>query len=210
MEADFENSGDDALAELRQTNLLLRRHYEGDRAAYDELFARHAAAVRRSIAARLGSQLCDIVQIDDVLQEAFLRAWQYLESEHVTSASSIASFRGLVVRIALRAVQDLGRYGKRAKRAQDQTVPLDAVGREPSDHGPRPSEGLQLQELEERTELAFLSLRERDRLVIDCLDNLAMSYSEAAEELGCSVPNARLRYHRAKERWAEALRKLSG
>jgi RNA polymerase sigma-70 factor (ECF subfamily) len=65
-------------AETDATQELLLRIQSGDTHAFDELFARHRAALHRAVAGRLGPLLRARMDPSDVIQEAQLDAMERL------------------------------------------------------------------------------------------------------------------------------------
>ena len=64
--------------ETDETQELLLRIQSGDTNAFDELFARHRAALRQAVARRLGPMLRGRMDPSDVVQEAQLDALERL------------------------------------------------------------------------------------------------------------------------------------
>jgi RNA polymerase sigma factor (sigma-70 family) len=116
----------------------------------------------------------------------------------------------MLVKIAIQKIQDEFKRRNRKKRDETRNVPLSACEHVIDGMQPRPSQVAQGHELEETTHKAMLALAESDRWILDCRDNLRMSFAEIAQELGCRPVNAKLRYHRASKRYRGAIRSLSG
>jgi RNA polymerase sigma factor (sigma-70 family) len=189
--------------DLPTTLLLLREHAGGATRAFTQLYERHAAAVARSVATRLGLRLRGIVELDDVVQETFLAAWQRLQGGE--AVHSIGSFRALLAKIALQKAIDALRGAERRKRDHRRvgSCELDLLA---SDRE-RPSRLAVASEVAAELEEALLSLDEADRTILDYRDNLRLGYEEIAAELGTRPANAKLRCHRARERLRAALAK---
>ena len=180
------------------TLALIRQHQNGDEAAFSLLYERHAPAVRKSVACRLGTRLSQLVEVEDLIQETFLSAWGVIESGAFTGPRPVGGFRHMLVKIALHKVQDHAKWHNRVRRDAKRTVSIDDVPEKLIDDGPRPSQHARAHELEALGEQALLRLGERDRFVIDCRDNLGLSYDDIATELQCKAANAKLRFFRAE------------
>ena len=115
---------------LRTTLRLFRLYENGERdTAFAEFHARHAAQLRRSVALRLGTTVRELHDVDDVLQETFLAAWQYVDRGGFTDLDSVGGFRRLLVKIAMQKVCDAGRQqarqaaGGRQSLQEEHTLP---------------------------------------------------------------------------------------
>lgn len=202
--------GSEQLEVRGETALLLARHDSGDPDAFARLYERHASAIRRAIAARSSRRVRELVEIDDLVQEAFLRAWQYIGRAGAGRMPGIRCFRALLVTAALRALQDLRRREARLRRDAGRTEPLDVLHHEIPSPEPRPVESARAKELSAVREQAFHSLMRRDREVLELRDEVGFSYSEVAVRMNCKPENAKLRYFRAKDRLRRAIQELLG
>lgn len=88
---------------LRDKYLLLRIYTKSDPEAFAELYDQYVASIYRFIYFKVSTR----EDAEDLTGETFLRAWHYL-SEH----KDIASFTGLIYRIARNLVIDHYRYRK--------------------------------------------------------------------------------------------------
>jgi RNA polymerase sigma-70 factor (ECF subfamily) len=203
-DADAERGAQD----LPTTLFLLREHARGAPRAFTELYERHAELVARSLATRLGVRLRGISELDDVLQETFLAAWQHLQRGASDATRSLGSFRALLAKIAhqkaIDALRAAERHCRDRRRAEMRELAALSSERE------RPSRLAIALEMSAELEAALLALDERDRFVLDCRDNLGLGYQLIARELGTSAANAKLRCHRARERLRAALSQRLG
>ncbi|MEM7204529.1 MAG: sigma-70 family RNA polymerase sigma factor [Planctomycetota bacterium] len=174
--------------------------------AFTVLHDRHAPAVARRVAQRLGARLHDLVDIDDVLQDTFVVAWRQINEGRVAVAESTGGFRSLLVKISLQRIQDLARSHGRDKRDRRRTVSLERLECEPRAVGERPDDVARRREVEEAVATAFQQLAESDRWLIEKRDDRGEAYEEIADQLGCSPPNARLKHFRAKQRLRRLVR----
>ena len=189
---------------------LLHRYQMGREEAFTQLYARHQMSVRRSIAARLGCRVRDLVDTDDILQETYVAAWQYVVEGRFEYFQSVGGFRNLLAKIATQKLLDQAKSHSRMRRDRRRTVPLQDVPREPESLDARPSQLAQEHEMEKLVEEAMLTLAEPDRWILDARSNLGMTYAAIAAELGRKPANAKLRFFRAKERLAKQLERLGG
>lgn len=194
--------------ELPTTLFLLREHARGVPRAFTALYERHAELVARSVATRLGVRLRGIAELDDVLQETFLAAWQHLQRGPTEATRSLGSFRALLAKIAYQKAIDALRAAERKRRDRRRAEARELAAL--TSERERPSRLAIALELNAVLEAALLALDERDRFVLDCRDNLGLGYELIARELGTSAANAKLRCHRARERLRAALAKRSG
>jgi len=193
---------------LGTTIFLLREYRRGNCSAFTRLYERHAPAVLRSVACRLGRHLRDLWDAEDILQEAFLAAWRYVDERRFEDFETIGGFRRLLVKIALQRISDEGRRAARLKRDHRRTVPLETAGDLVARGGGSPSEAARIAEIRKIGEEAMLRLSPADRRILDSRDNLEMAFDEIAKELGCRRDTAKFRYYRAKQRLQTELRDM--
>lgn len=114
------------------THTLWTQARAGDRAAYDRLFALHSDRARMFIRARLGPQLREKLECDDVLQEAYLAAHRAFDQFQYTDEGS---FTRWLCRIIDNRIRDLGDHFGALKRQavdlplSDPTGPVTALDR---------------------------------------------------------------------------------
>jgi RNA polymerase sigma-70 factor (ECF subfamily) len=201
---------------------LLARARAGDPAATEELLARV-----RPWLTQLARQHADPRQADasasDLVQEAWLRAWQKLDQFQgaADEAQALAMFRAWLARIVTRVGLNSMRDGDaQRRRPPGKLLRLDvhradaagdaAAALDPSAAGPTPSAGAQADE--------------QSRLVHEALDRLTdplgrdivrlrffegLSLRQAAERLGLNHETARQRYHAALGRLQQDLDELA-
>ena len=136
----------------------------------------------------------------DLLQDAFLRAYQRLPSFQGES-----SFYTWIYRIAVNlALSDRRRRKRRGwwTREADRAAPLD-----PADDPERtdPSGPLERAERDDRIQAALNALAPDHRAVVVLKDLDGLRYEEIAETLGVPIGTVRSRLHRARERLGELL-----
>ncbi|HET7039882.1 MAG TPA: sigma-70 family RNA polymerase sigma factor [Gemmatimonadales bacterium] len=167
---------------------LIDRWRAGDETAAAELVRRHARAVARFLGAAGAGD-----EVDDLVQEAFFRAFRGLDRFR-----GGASFRTWVMTIASNALTDF-----RRRRGRRPVLPLE--GRDVTDGAADPHGALVARETEARVrdEVARLPPMQRDVFLMRAQQGLP--YEEIAAALGTSVGAARVHYHQAVKRLRRAL-----
>ncbi|MET0728278.1 MAG: sigma-70 family RNA polymerase sigma factor [Acidimicrobiales bacterium] len=160
---------------------------EGDRGAFDLLLRRHDDRMR-GLAYRL---VTDRHTMDDVLQEAYLKAFQAL---HRFRAGS--DFGAWLYRITYNACIDELRRRKRSPVASDD--PVDPVSERP---GPD-----RIVSASEIVRVALRRLPDDQRVTVVLVDGEGYDHREAAEILGVAPGTVASRLHRARS----ALRRILG
>lgn len=137
------------------TAMLVEKAQAGDRVAFDELWARYASRLEASVRARLGQGLKERVEVGDILQETFLRAFQ---SVRRFRPQREGSFLAWLRRIAEHVI--LEEAAGQKKHAQVE-ADLDLPGRDPT-----PSQRARQEERFDRLQQALSSLSPDHRKVI--------------------------------------------
>ena len=178
---------------------LVARAREGDAVAYSDLVARYERKIFR-LAKHITQNDEDA---EDVLQEAFLKAFEHLPDFHGQS-----KFYTWIVRIAVNES-----LMKLRKRKSDRTVPLD----EPVDTGEdqvvreiavweeNPEQRYSREEMGQILDEAVQSLKPAFRTVFALRDIEELSTEETAEALGISIPAVKSRLLRARLQLRERL-----
>jgi RNA polymerase sigma-70 factor (ECF subfamily) len=199
-----------------QTKLL--RAANGDQAEWAVLLATHRDRLRRMVALRLDHRLKGRIDPSDVLQEAFIQAYQalpkYLEQPDrpfflwlrwLTGMSlKLVHRRNLAtdLRDARREVQLLDR---RLPEASSAALAAQLLGRDT-----RPSVAAIRAERQRRLEEALNSMDPVDREVLVLRHFEDLTNGEVARELGLQESAASKRYIRALRRLREILETLPG
>lgn len=166
---------------------LIERARAGDRSAFGVLVRRHDDRMR-GLAYRL---LADRHAMDDVLQEAYVKAYRALDRFKVGS-----SFGTWLYRITYNACIDELRRRKRTPVASDD--PVEPESREP---GPE-----RVVSAAEAVRTALAALPESQRITVVLVDAEGFDHQEAASILGVAPGTVASRLHRARA----ALRKTLG
>lgn len=181
---------------------LVVRAQAGDAAAFTELVERYERKIFR-LAKHITQSDEDA---EDVLQEAFLKAY-----EHLGEFQGNSKFYTWIVRIAVNQA-----LMKLRKRKSDRTVPLD----EPVDTGEDvmvreiavwdddPEQRYSQDELGQILDDAVQSLKPAFRTVFVLRDIEELSTEETADALGISVPAVKSRLLRARLQLREKLTRL--
>jgi RNA polymerase sigma-70 factor (ECF subfamily) len=176
---------------------LVERAQHGDLPAFEMLVERHEDRLYR-LAVRL---LRNDDDAREVLQEAFLSAWQKLGD-----FAGRAQFGSWIYRVTLNTALMLLRSRRRRPTVSAEDVPegaLDealAIGRDQgtSDWIRRPDEQLQSGELKQYIQEALGKLPEILRVVFVLRDVEDLSTEETADALGITVQAVKTRLHRAR------------
>jgi RNA polymerase sigma-70 factor (ECF subfamily) len=160
----------------------VRRACAGDRGAFENLYSRHRNRVY-GIVWRLSGG--DSALAEDLLQEAFVRAWQKLDSFRGESLFATWLHR-LAVNVAL----------------SDRRIRIKRLERETALEGAaeRTAAGAKDVYAGERMDLeqAIASLPERARTVLVLYDIEGYSHAEIAEMAGMAVGSSKAQLHRAR------------
>jgi len=175
------------LAETETT--LVVRARQGDRNAFGELVRWHHPGVVNVV-----YRMCGDVQLaEDASQEAFLRAWQHIDSFRPGS-----SLRNWLYRIAVNAALDI------LRRVQEKPLaPVDSL----PDHDPGPGPEAQLIQFEQSclVQRAILSLPGTSRAVLILREYGGLSYQEISAALDIPIGTVMSRLNHARDRLREIL-----
>jgi RNA polymerase sigma factor (sigma-70 family) len=170
---------------------LVQRARNGDRAAFEALYRRHRDRIYGLLWRLAGG---DAALAEDLLQEAFVRAWQKLDSFRGESRFGTWLHR-LSANVALTDRRT------RLRRLERETALDGAVERSLSgDHNVRAMQQLDL-------EAAISGLPQRARAVLVLYDIEGYSHAEIAELTGMAVGSSKAQLHRARRLVREDLEK---
>ena len=181
---------------------LLERVHRGDREAFTPLFEKYSRRLAVLIHCRMSPELHAAVEVDDLLQEVFLRAFRDLPAFEYRTPGS---FMQWLASISRHVIIDQARYQGREQRAGE-TVRFRS---ESNPLGPDPAD--------RRTPTRILHEREDLRILADQLGELPPDYrevillakveelstSEISERLGRSREAVAVLLHRAVKRFRE-------
>ncbi len=171
---------------------LVAKAQAGDTAAFGELVSRYQNKIYR-LAKHITQNDEDA---EDVLQEAFLKAY-----EHIGGFQGNSKFYTWIVRIAVNEA-----LMKLRKRKTDRTVPLDEpvdtgeemVNREIAVWEDNPEQRYSQEEMQQILNEAVQDLKPDFRTVFVLRDIEELSTEETAESLGISIPAVKSRLLRAR------------
>jgi RNA polymerase sigma-70 factor (ECF subfamily) len=180
---------------------LIDRIKHGDQEAFSALFEKHRPRLAVLIHFRMGPELTRLYEVDDILQETFLKAFRDFGQFTYRSPGSFMSW---LARIADHVLADLARSQGRQKRHAAEMLRFrsasNPVGSEPLD-SKTPSRILAEAEGVRGLLDKLQSLPEDYRQAILLMKVEGLSTSEAAERLGKSNEATALLLHRALKRF---------
>lgn len=175
---------------------IVRRVLQGERALFELLMRRHNQRVYRAVR----SILRDDAECEDVMQEAYVRAY-----EHLSQFEGRAQFSTWLTRIAVNeALKRLAARGRMdpldmAHDAEDEPMPFLAS------QSPTPEANASRSEAANLLEQAILALPQPYRTVLMLRDVEEMSTTDTAEALSLTESNVKVRLYRAHEMLREEL-----
>jgi len=171
-----------ASAARDEDHALVRAAGEGDVRAFEQLYRRHSARLFAVLRRLCGQE----ARAEELLQDAFVRAWQALPGFRFESAFGTWLHR-LAVNTALMDLRS--RRGAEALETDDEALAWQAT---PDSAGHRTALGLDL-------ERAVASLPPRARAVLVLYDIEGWTHEEIAAELGMAVGSSKAQLHRARQ-----------
>jgi RNA polymerase sigma-70 factor (ECF subfamily) len=180
---------------------LIARIKDGNREAFTALFSKYRPRLAVLIHYRMSPELARLVEVDDVLQEAFLKAFHDLDQFTYRGPGSFMSW---LARIADHVMADLARSQGRQKRHAAELLRFrsesNPTGPEPVDTK-TPSRVLAEEEGVHGLLETLKALPEDYRRAILLMKVEGLSTKEAAERLRKSKEATALLLHRALKRF---------
>jgi RNA polymerase sigma-70 factor (ECF subfamily) len=173
---------------------IIRKAAAGDRMAFRELVLEHSHAMYR-LAWRL---TCDNGAADDIVQEAFIKAWRNIGNFRMQS-----SFRSWLHRITVNAAMDYLRKQARHNRVETGELEWETI-----EHGsvtPRPDVQIDVQA---QTQAAMMNLSETERTVLMLRHFEGHSIKEIANILDLTTGACKQAVFRAVKKMRIELRPL--
>jgi len=192
------------VAERDVDRQLVERAQRGDKRAFELLVDKY----QRRLGRLLSRFIRDPSEVEDVMQEAFIKAYRALPAFRGDSA-----FYTWLYRIGINTAKNyLAAMGRRAPTSTE----LEADEAESHEDGERlrdlntPENLLLSREIADTVNSTIESLPEELRTAIQLREIEGMSYEEIANIMDCPIGTVRSRIFRAREAVAERLRPLIG
>lgn len=183
---------------------LVARAQRGDKRAFELLVEKY----QRKLARLLSRFIRDPAEVEDVTQEAFIKAYRALPAFRGDSA-----FYTWLYRIGINTAKNyLMAMGRRAPTSTE----IEAEEAEGFEEGEQlrdintPESVLLSKEIAETVNATIESLPEELRRAIQMREIEGMSYEDIAQAMDCPIGTVRSRIFRAREAIAEQLRPLLG
>jgi RNA polymerase sigma-70 factor (ECF subfamily) len=183
---------------------LVVRAQGGDKQAFNLLVEKY----QRKLARLLSRFIRDPAEVEDVTQEAFIKAYRALPAFRGDSA-----FYTWLYRIGINTAKNyLMAMGRRAPTSTE----VEAEEAEGYDEGEQlrdintPESALLTSEIAETVNKTIEQLPEELRTAIQMREIEGMSYEDIAQAMNCPIGTVRSRIFRAREAIAEQLRPLLG
>jgi RNA polymerase sigma-70 factor (ECF subfamily) len=181
---------------LREDAELIRRALEGAEAAFAELLAKY----RRQVYTLALKMLGQAEDAEDASQDAFIRAFQSLES-----CDPSRPFARWIYRITYNLCVDRFRRRKLVAVPFEQSIDEEGRPREYADTGPGPDALYEGTDAERRISDLLASLPPRYRAVVVLRHQQELSYEEIAEVMSLPLGTVKARIHRAHNMLKKAL-----
>ncbi|MGI4858520.1 MAG: RNA polymerase sigma factor RpoE [Janthinobacterium lividum] len=182
--------------------VLVERVQQGDKAAFELLVAKY----QRKIVRLISRLVRDPAEVEDVAQEAFIKAYRAIPQFRGESA-----FYTWLYRIAVNSAKNyLASQGRRAPTSTE----ADAEEAETFGDGDllrdinTPESVLMSKQIAQTVNAAMAGLPEELRTAISLREIEGLSYEEIAEMMNCPIGTVRSRIFRAREAIAVKLRPL--
>ncbi len=172
----------DPISPRDEDHALVRAAGAGDVRAFEQLYRKHSSRVHAVLWRLCGHE----ARAQDLVQDAFVKAWQALPGFRFESAFSTWLHR-LAVNTALMELR--ARSGGEALETDDEALDTHAT---PDSAGQRMALRLDL-------ERAIATLPPRARAVLVLYDIEGWKHEEIAAELGMAVGSSKAQLHRARQ-----------
>jgi RNA polymerase sigma-70 factor, ECF subfamily len=185
-----------------ETFVLIKNHRAGDREALDELFRRYAERVRRIARVRMGSFLKSRAEVEDVVQETLMRAFQGLDKYEEREDAKLIDWMARIAENSLRnlfsrelaAKRDAGRevaIESLRDKAQMSSIGWDAIA-----DSVAPPEKASQKEMEEIVDECLTELPEDQREMILLVDYARADWDLVVERTERPTAGAAQQFHR--------------
>jgi RNA polymerase sigma-70 factor (ECF subfamily) len=181
---------------------IIREVLEGNADRFEKLIDRHADGVFLIVGRRVPH-----AEVEEVAHEVFVRAWKSLGSFRGDS-----SFGWWLSRIAVRACHDFWRVRYRSRETSACSLTEEegqwlesAMGSDQRTSGGRTEDALIARDLMMK---GLAPLSPSDRAVLELIHLEERSVREAADLLGWTTANVKVRAHRARKKLRKILEKM--
>lgn len=182
----------------RRLENLVRRAQAGDREAAGELLSRYEGRVRASIRRRLGPDLRQRVDTDDIFQSTIAASLDGLEGFRYEGEQALIAW---LTAVAERRLISVARRHRAEKRDVGRESPLRAAEAIPGERT-SPTQGVVRGEARESVKQAVSRLPQQQRRVVEMRSFEGLTFREIAERLELSDR------HAARDLFRAALKKM--
>ncbi len=183
---------------------LVEQAQRGDKKAFELLVVKY----QRKLARLLSRFIRDASEVEDVTQEAFIKAYRALPSFRGDSAFYTWLYR-IGINTAKNYLVSLGRHAPTVTRIDSEEAEGIEEGDQLRDLN-TPENQMMSRQLAETVDQALQELPEELRTAITLREIDGMSYEEIAQIMNCPIGTVRSRIFRAREAIAERLRPQLG
>ena len=190
------------MSEREIDQALVERVQKGDKAAFELLVAKY----HRKIIRLVSRLVRDAAEVEDVTQEAFIKAYRALPQFRGESAFYTWLYR-IAVNTAKNHLATQGRRAPTSTEANAEEAETFAEADQRRDIN-TPESLLMSKQIAQTVNAAMEALPDELRTAITLREIEGLSYEEIAEAMGCPIGTVRSRIFRAREAIASRLRPL--
>lgn len=192
------------MSEREADQILVERVQQGDKRAFELLVVKY----HRKIIRLVSRLIRDPAEVEDVAQDAFIKAYRALPQFRGESAFYTWMYR-IAVNTAKNYLATQGRLPESSSDIDTEEAETFADGELLRDIN-TPDSMLHTKQVAETVNRAMEALPEELRTAITLREIEGLSYEEIAEAMECPIGTVRSRIFRAREAIAEKLRPLLG
>ena len=185
-----------------ETLILIEQHKGGNRDALDELFRRYAERVRRIVRVRMGAFLRSRAEVEDVVQETLLRAFEGIDNFETREDARLIDW---MARIAENSLRNLFQHEMAQKRDAQREVAIEnlrdkaqqsSLGWDLVSPTTAPPEKVTNKEMEEIVDECLAELPEEEREIILLVDYANGDWEFVAQQTERPSAGAAQQFHR--------------
>jgi len=192
------------MSEREVDQQLVERAQRGDKKAFELLVAKY----QRKLARLLSRFIRDANEVEDVTQEAFIKAYRALPSFRGDSAFYTWLYR-IGINTAKNYLVALGRRAPTMTEVDNEEAEDIEVGEQLKDMN-TPEHQMMTRQIAETVNSTLQELPEELRTAITLREIDGLSYEEIAQIMNCPIGTVRSRIFRAREAIADELRSQLG